>query len=335
MKVLVLTTSYPRTPDDSAGVFVAEGVDALRAGGLDVTVVSPSSFRHFGIAYGDGIVNNLRRAPWRALLLPAFFVSFLAATRRASRGVDLVHAHWLPSMLPALAVRKPVVAQLWGSDAALAMRMPWLSRRLLRRAVAVVCASESLARDARALGARDVSVVPGGVKIPEAVVAPAEPSFVLYIGRLSREKGVEELAEAAHGLPLVVIGDGPLRGLFPEARGAVPPAEVGGWLDQAAVVVVPSRREGYGMVAREAMAHGRAVVATDAGGLRDAIIDNETGLVVPVGDPEALRVAIRRLLGDPALRARLGAAARGFAVERFGWETAVRDLIGIYRAVLD
>jgi glycosyltransferase involved in cell wall biosynthesis len=73
---------------------------------------------------------------------------------------------------------------------------------------------------------------------------------------------------------------------------------------------VPSRREGYGLVAREAMAHGRPVVATRVGGLADAIADGETGLLVPPGDVAALRGAIVRLLEDPELRRRLGDAAR-------------------------
>ena len=84
--------------------------------------MSPASFRHYGIAYGDGIVNNLRAAPWKALALPLFLLAFARAARRAARDADLVHAHWLPSALPALATGKPFVLQLWGSDVALARR---------------------------------------------------------------------------------------------------------------------------------------------------------------------------------------------------------------------
>ena len=105
-------------------------------------------------------------------------------------------------------------------------------------------------------------MIPSGVAIPARVAEPDEPPHVLYVGRLSEEKGVRELAEAAAGLPLVVVGDGPLRSLVPAGVGFVPPAELGAYYERAAVVVVPSRREGYGMVAREAMAHGRPVVAT-------------------------------------------------------------------------
>ena len=334
MKLVVLTTSYPRDRDDVAGSFVRDGVEALRAEGLKVRVVSPASFRHFGIAYGDGIVNNLRRAPWKVALLPLFLLSFSLAARRAARDADVVHAHWLPSAIPAMATGKPFVLQLWGSDAALARRVRPLARVLVRRARVVVCASRALADDARGLGARDVRVIPSPVVIPASVGEPDDPPHALYVGRLSEEKGVRELAEAARGLPLVVVGDGPLRSLFGESVGFVPPRELGPYFERAAVVVVPSRREGYGMVAREAMAHGRPVVATAVGGLLDAVEDGVTGLFVPPGDVAFLREAIAGLLHDDARRVRLGEAGRRRAVATFArgrvdgeWRRAYDDAL--------
>jgi glycosyltransferase involved in cell wall biosynthesis len=334
MRVTVLTTSYPRSADDVAGAFVRDAVEALRAAGVEVDVVSPASFRHFGIAYGDGIASNLRRHPRKLLLLPAFLRGFAAAARRSAQHSDLVHAHWLPSGLVALAAGKPLVVQPWGTDVELARRAPILFRPLFRRASAVVAASEALAAGARALGARDVRVLPSGVEIPADVGPAADPPHLLFVGRLSEEKGILELVEAAHGLPLVVVGDGPLRHRVPDAVGFVPPAEVGGWLERAAIVVCPSRREGYGIVARQAMAYGRPVVATPVGGLTDAVVDGETGLVVPAGDVAALRAALERLLGDAALRARLGEAGRRRAVERFSLAAAARDTIAVYRGIL-
>ena len=334
MKVVVLTTSYPRHAADPAGAFVRDAVEQLRSRGIDVEVVSPASFRHFGIAYGNGIVGNLRRAPWRAALLPAFFVAYARAARRAAKGADVVHAHWLPSGFTALATGKPFVVQLWGTDVELARRARWLFRPILRRAKLVVCASNALAEAARELGARDVRVIPSGVAIPSDIGPPDEPPHALYIGRLSEEKGVLELAEAARGLPLVVVGDGPLRDQLPQALGFVPPAEVGVYLERAAIVVCPSRREGYGVVAREAMAHGRPVIATSVGGLPDAVIDGETGLLVPPRDVEALRGALERLLGDADLRGRLGTAARRVAEDRFGLDAAAEATIDAYEAVL-
>jgi glycosyltransferase involved in cell wall biosynthesis len=174
----------------------------------------------------------------------------------------------------------------------------------------VVCASNALADDARALGARDVRVIPSGVTIPESVGEPEDPPHALYVGRLSEEKGARELAEAARGLPLVVVGDGPLRSLFPRAVGFVPPHEVGPYYERAAVVVVPSRREGYGVAAREAMAHGRPVVAAAVGGLVDAVEDGVTGVLVPPGDVAALRASLRELLEDRDRRVALGTAGR-------------------------
>ena len=333
MKVVVLATSYPRHAADPSGAFVRDAVEQLRQRGVDVEVVSPASFRHFGIAYGNGIVGNLRRAPWKAALLPLFLLAFARAARRAARGADLVHAHWLPSGFAALATRKPFVVQLWGTDVELARRARRLFRPILRRARVVVCASNALADSARELGARDVRVIPSGIEIPAAVGTPEEPPHALYVGRLSEEKGVLELAEAARGLPLVVVGDGPLRAQLPQALGFVPPAEVGGYLERAAVVVCPSRREGYGVVAREAMAYARPVIATAVGGLPDAVVDGETGLLVPPRDVEALRAALERLLGDADLRARLGAAGRR-RVERLGLDAAATATISLYEAVV-
>jgi glycosyltransferase involved in cell wall biosynthesis len=78
------------------------------------------------------------------------------------------------------------------------------------------------------------------------------------------------------------------------------------------------------------MAHGRPVVATAVGGLRDLVVDGETGLVVPPRDPGALRSALERLLGDPVLRRRLGAAGRERARERFSWAAVTDATIAAY-----
>ncbi|MGZ4390367.1 MAG: glycosyltransferase, partial [Gaiellaceae bacterium] len=292
MKVVVLTTSYPRYTGDAAGSFVADAVEALRAAGVEVGVVSPHDFRDFGIAYGHGIVGNLRAAPWKLLLLPLFFAAFVRAARRAARDADLVHAHWLPTGLVALLSGRPYVLQIWGTDVELARRAPALFRPLVRRARAVVVASEALAAEAESLGARRVHLVPNSLPLPEHVGEPAEPPHVLFAGRLSSEKGILDFLEATEGLPRVVVGDGPLRDVVPEAVGFVPRQELGAYYERAAVVCVPSRREGYGMVAREAMAYGRPVVATAVDGLPDAIEPGFTGLLVPAGDASELREAV-------------------------------------------
>jgi glycosyltransferase involved in cell wall biosynthesis len=332
VKVVVLTTSYPRSPDDVAGVFVRDAVVHLREAGVDVDVVSPASFRHYGLAYGHGIAGNLRRTPWKAALVPLFIASYSRAARRAAREADLVHAHWLPSALPAGKTRKPFVLQLWGTDVELAKRARWVARQLVRRARVVVCPSEVLAAAARELGARDVRVIPSGVEIPESIREPEDPPHVLFVGRLSEEKGILDFLAATEGMRRVVVGDGPLRKRVPEARGFVPPGELGGYYERSALVVCPSHREGYGVAAREAMAHGRAVVASAVGGLVDAVEDGVTGMLVPPRDPDALRAALERLLTDAALRTRLGAAARAVAREQFSWASATEQTLDAYRA---
>jgi colanic acid/amylovoran biosynthesis glycosyltransferase len=330
VRVLVLTTSYPRHAEDVAGRFVADAVEHVRAAGVEVEVVSPANFRHFGVAYGHGVIGNLRTRPWRWLLVPAFLAAFALAARRAAPGADLVHAHWLPAGAVALATRRPYLVHLHGSDVELGRRFPRLARAIMRRAAAVVCVSTALAEGARQLGAVEVFVVPNAVELPARVGAEADPPEVLYAGRLSPEKGVLELVEAARGLNLVVAGDGPLRDQVPQARGFVPPAELATLYARAAVVVCPSHREGFGVACLEGMAHGRPVVASAVGGLRDLVVDGETGIQVPPGDVEALRAAIERLLGDPELRRRMGEAGRRRAAVRFSWDAVTRETVELY-----
>jgi glycosyltransferase involved in cell wall biosynthesis len=313
MKVVVLTTSYPSEEHPVAGTFVRASVEAARAAGVEVDVVSPASFPHFGVALGAGIAQNLRAAPWKLAGVPPFLAAFAVAARRAARDADLVHAHWIPSAVAARATGKPYVLQVWGTDVELARRAPALARPLVRGARLVLAASSFLADAARSLGARRVELVPTPVDVPEHVAEPAEPPHVLFAGRLSEEKGILDFLTATEGLPRVVVGDGPLRDRVPEAVGFVAPSELGAYYERAAVVCVPSRREGYGMAAREAMAYGRPVVATGVGGLADL---GPGAVLVPPGDDAALRDELVRLLEDSGRRATLGAQGRALAVAR-------------------
>ncbi len=330
MRVVVLTTSYPRPGVEHAGRFVADAVEHLRAAGIGVDVLAPGGYRDFGLAGPDGIMPQLRSRPWAAPLLVG---SMTRAVRATAKHADLVHAHWLPTASAALFARVPYVVTLHGSDVALARRAPRLARRVLKSARGVIAVSNALADEARALGATDVTVIPNGIDIP-APGADADPPYILYAGRLSPEKGVEELVAATDGLPLTVAGDGPLRDSVPQALGWVPRPELERLLAGATVVACPSRREGFGLLCAEAMARGRAVVASDVGGLKDLVEHERTGLLVPPQDPPALRAALERLLADEKLRANLGAAAREHVTKLCSWPAVTEATIAVYRRAL-
>jgi glycosyltransferase involved in cell wall biosynthesis len=327
VKVVFLTTSYPRGEDDFAGRFAAELAERLRGRGIEVDVVAPGGFRDYGLAYGAGMTANVRRRPWA---LPPMLASMARAVRRAAHDADLVHAFWLPNAAVALTARKPVVVTLPGSDMELARRAPRPAAWALRRFSVALPVAEAFARQAKELGARDVRVIPTGLDLPSEPSEPVEPPEVLFAGRLSEEKGVEELAAAADGLNLVVAGDGPLRALFPQARGMLPRDELYALMARASVVVCPSRRDGLPVVCAEAMGHARPVVASAVGGLPDMVRDGETGLLVPPRDPAALRSAIDRLLADPELRRQLGRAARERIAELCAWDSVLDRTIQAY-----
>jgi glycosyltransferase involved in cell wall biosynthesis len=334
VRVIVLTTSWPRTEREFAGRFVADAVERLREHGVEVDVLAPGSgYRDYGLAYGGGMAANLRRRPWAA---PLMLLSMWRAVRGAARGADLVHAHWLLTAAVARFAGKPFVVTLHGSGSAgrfsdvdLARRRPRLVRTLLRPAAAVICVSETVAAGVRAAGV-DVVVIPNGVRVPDEVGKPAEPPEVLYVGRLSPEKNVDTLVDAVGDLNLVVAGDGPLRERVPNALGSVPHGEVERLLARATVVVAPCEREGFGLAAAEAMAFGRPVVAAAGGALLDLVADGETGLLVPPRDAAAMRDAVERLLAEPELRERLGGAARARARERFDWDTVIERTLEVY-----
>jgi glycosyltransferase involved in cell wall biosynthesis len=335
VRVVVLTTSWPRSESEFAGRFVADAVERLRSRGVEIDVLAPGSgYRDYGLAYGGGMAANVRRRPWVA---PLMLFSMWRSVRHAARGADLVHAHWLLTAAIARFAGRPFVVTLHGSgsagsfsDVELARRRPGLVRTLLRPAAAVICVSETVADAVRSAGLEPV-VIPNGVRIPVVVGAPAEPAEVLYVGRLSPEKNVDTLVEAVGDLNLVVAGDGPLRDRVPHALGAVPHAEVERLLERSSVVVAPCEREGFGLAAAEAMAFGRPVVAAAGGALLELVSDGETGLLVPPRDAPALRAAVERLLEDPELRERLGAEARNRARERFGWDAVIERTLAVYR----
>ena len=328
-KIVVLTSSYPRFEGDFAGRFVADAVSRLRARGLEVAVVCPDR-----AADGGGLPRTLARRPWRAASLA---ISLVRRLRRTARDADLVHAHWLGSAAIARYAGRPFVVTLHGtgsagplSDLSLAARAPWLVRWLLRPARSVLCVSSPLAETMRSIGVERVSWVPNGVELPAAPETATRERLVLFAGRLAPEKGIAELVAATEGLPLVVAGDGPLRTIVPAALGFVAHDELNRLYRRAGVVVLPSRQEGLPVALLEAMAHGCPVVATSVGGIPQLVEDGRTGLLVPPGDPAALRTAIEALLDDPELGRQLGQAARERVAALCSWERVTDATLAAY-----
>lgn len=171
--------------------------------------------------------------------------------------------------------------------------------------------------------------------------------LVGVIGRLVPIKDHATLLSAMgrlEGVHLAVIGDGELRaGLEARVRAAGLGDRVHftGWrydlahtLADLDAVVLTSRNEGTPVALIEALASGRAVVATDVGGVRSVVVDGETGILVPAGDAPAVATALKRVLGSQALRARLGASGRQHVRERFDQQRLVDDMRALYRELL-
>jgi glycosyltransferase involved in cell wall biosynthesis len=315
-RLLLVTNIYPTPDRPHSGAFVARRVAALRERGVEVIVAAPSGYG------GSSLIRHARIA-WRAL---------------TARGpIDGVEAHPLYAagvigLLAAKLRRKPLLAYAHGSDVTdYAVRSRFhrfFARRVARGAAAVVANSKETADYAARLGpaARVVSpgvdlqaLAPAGraerAALRHSLGLPSGP-LALFLGSISEHKGADLFARAVESSPRwqgVMVGDGPLAGrlasTYPKLlrHAPVAPSEVAAWLQAVDVVVVPSRREGFGLAAVEAMACATPVIAAAAGGLPEIVSDGENALLVPPGDPAAIAGALDRLL-DPELRARLGAA---------------------------
>ncbi len=367
-RVLVVTQGFPRRPGDHRAPFLLDHARALAGAGCRVTVLCPSApglaarerwgdvdvirFRYAPrrlevFAYSGAMHRDVRT--WRVLLLPLFLAGYVRAVRRHSAAADVVHAHWwIPSGLVAVVAARRRVAvvavHLHGTDAAIA-RGPLrpLAAWVLRRASVVLAASPPLASWAKDVAGVDAVVAPmplGVDRVPSPTPPPPDGP-VLAVGRLVPEKGFDVLirAVAETGDRLVVVGDGDIGPALDSLTrstnadvtfaGSVDPTELARDYAAARVVAVPSRREGFGMVAAEALAAGRAVVGTRVGGLPDLVTDGVTGTLVAPDDVAALVDALRST--DPALGANGPAAVAWLRPDAI----AARNLAAYDAAVSD
>lgn len=227
-----------------------------------------------------------------------------------------------------------------------------LKRLLSRRLDAHVAGGEKLARLVEELAGLE----PGSIRtIPNSVPdLPVEPEpraasghVIGCLGRLSAEKGFDVLLRALELLPettCVIVGDGPERSRLDALARELGVADrliVTGWSEKPRsylpsfdVFVLPSRFEGLPLAVLEAMLAERPVVASDVGSVPEAVHDGDTGLLVPPEDPVALAGAIRRLLEEPELRARMGACGRELALRRFATVSVAAAFEALYAEVL-
>jgi glycosyltransferase involved in cell wall biosynthesis len=373
--------SFPRVEGDVAGAFIWRLAEALVSRGHGVLVLAPADRGEVGSAtLGNVAVRRLRYAPrgretlaytgtmhgdaGRSPLAALAFAGLLRAFSRAiareclAGTVNVIHAHWwVPAGLAtALARRRgrPFVVTLHGTDVAVAKGLPGGTTAMaavLRRAAAVTAVSSFLASDAaKALGV-PVHTIPL-TPMPMAMTMFPDPdaarSGAIFVGRLTRQKGVHDLLDALARLKraglsidLTVVGDGPERaalkaqaialGLPVMFTGFVPPERVFDHLAGKRIFILPSVNEGLGLAVAEALALGVPVVATRSGGIPDLMRDPEAGALVPPGNPGALAEAIKMVLSED--RFAIGALRAGKAIaERLTPEKVAEQFEGIYNA---
>lgn len=270
---------------------------------------------------------------------------------------DIVHAHGVrAAWIAALAHRRrpfPLIFtahNLIEPTASARLAASFISRRCLQ----ILAVSEAVAGSLTACGvARPrITVVPNGVDAGAFAVtsarAEARAAFslpdsafvVVAAARFSPEKGLDMLLQAARqrkAMTFLVAGDGPQfaalsRDLPPNVKLLGRVDDVRPLLAAADVFAAPSRREGQGIAALEAMAAGVPVIASRVGGLAETLTDGETALLIPPADSEALAAALSRLQGAGRLRQNLAENARALVEEHYSLQAMLDTLTQVYQA---
>ncbi|OIJ92738.1 glycosyl transferase family 1 [Streptomyces sp. MUSC 14] len=380
MRVGLLTREYPPDVYGGAGVhveFLARELASL----VDLEV------HCWGEGRGVGVV---RHRSWSALdgandALRTLSVDLSMAA--ALQGRELLHSHtWyaglaghvagllhgVPHVVTAHSLEplRPWKAEQLGGGYALS---GWAERTAVEAADAVIAVSGAMREDILgcypALDPARVHVVhngidtrlyrpdPGTDALLRHGIDPTRP-YVLFVGRITRQKGVPHLLRAVRdidpGAQVVLCAGAPdtpgidreFRELFEavsRTRAGVfwiprmlPRTEIVQLLSHAAVFVCPSVYEPLGIVNLEAMACGTPVVASRVGGIPEVVADGGTGLLVDVdeGFEEGLARALDSVLGDPAAARRMGEAGRVRAVGEFGWDAVARRTAALYEEIL-
>lgn len=312
-----------------------------------------------------GIPENMAKSFLAKLqVLPMMFV-FLLKTVSEARHMDLIYANWLGAgivgAVAGMLTRKPLVVSFRGDDGYLARdRYIWrkLTKFVTGRASLIVPVSRELRDIILDLGIpREKCRVPRfGVDV-EMFHPPSEPRPVrehvriLFVGSLIARKGLHDLLEALADpelatARLTIVGDGPdlekLRaqsdglGLTDntEWKGLLPPETVARMMRHTDLVCLPSYMEGRPNVVNEAMASGLPVISTRIGGIPDMVKEWETAFLVEPGDVEELRKCLIRLVSDPDLRARMGAAGHEFLVKSgVSWDSTAEEFDALFSSL--
>jgi starch synthase len=365
-----------------AGVHV-EYLARELAGLVDLTVHCQGADRP-GSA-DPGQASAVAHQPWELLAAanPALqTISTDLAMTAAVGGADLVHSHtWYANLAGHLAALlygvphvmtthsleplRPWKAEQLGGGYALSS---WCERTAVEAAAAVIAVSDGMRADVLAaypaVPPERVRVIRNGIDTQEYApdpgtdvlarygVDPGRP-YVIFVGRVTRQKGLPVLLRAAAYLDpeaqlVLCAGQADTPELAAEVDGLVAELtasrsgvhlisgmlakpEVIQLLSHARVFACPSVYEPLGIVNLEAMACGAAVVASRVGGIPEVVDDGETGLLVPPSDPVALAAALNELLADPGRAAQLGRAGRKRAVAEFGWPAIAAQTVALYQ----
>lgn len=284
---------------------------------------------------------------------------------------DILHMHYLaPLIAPVILRFRPFIVSVWGSDivdesgpGGVPGRLGLLKRIVLRQADAILASSRFLAAltcEYAGLPTERVPVYYWGVDLrqfPPTRVSRRERAggnlVIGYVKHLLPKYGAEYLLRAIPAvkkkhpaIKVILLGEGALRGELEKLVvdlaisdvvrfcGSISHEQIPKYLEQMDIFVMPSLYESFGMAAIEAQAMGVPVVATNVGGIPEAVADGITGILVPPRDPDAIAQAIIQLIEDNSLRLSMSREGPRFVARCFDWEKNAGRVEELYDSLL-
>lgn len=323
------------------------------------------------LTYEGTATSKIKKTPVYGLKLLFYVATMWLQTIRLTRRhkIAVVNAHWLVpqgfiAVMARFITRTPVVVSVHGGDV-FGLKggfMTACKRWTLKRADTVVVNSSATLDAVQVIyDKREHRVIPMGIDIERFDATKkhrpkSQPFTILFAGRISKEKGLPYLCEAAktlkeqgYGFRVLIAGSGPEESQIKqyitthqlenniELLGWVAHEKLADYYAEADVFVGPSLvldsgwQEAFGLVFAESLASGTPVIATETGGIRDVVLHEKNGFLVPQKDAQAIAEKLALLINNPELLKKMSTQSRAHIAENFSWEAVTKK----YAAVLE
>jgi len=314
------------------------------------------------------IISNFKKSFIAKLQFPFFLFFMFLKGLKISKKSDIIHAQWALSGLVGvfikMFIKKPLIITIRGSDLKYALKSSLFKRIIMfvfRRADYIIAVSEDLKKDIALLGIENnkISMIPNGIDtdlfklrskalIRKKLKLPLDKKIILFVGRLTKDKGISYLIQAFnkldHSFLLLLIGFGPDKPFFRKITeknnnitflGEKEHDQVAEYMNASDVFILPSLSEGRPNVILEAMASGLPIIATNVGGIPEMMQGNKNGFLIKKSNVNDIITAVRKIFDNPSKTKKMKLSnLKKIKEGQSSWDNTCKKHIKIYNSLM-